>query len=396
MAAAARFTSVPPGPGSTRPAEGQRKAAPRPTRGKIVAPRTARDVLGMAVSRPMTARDLNPVYLPVLFRRILGRRDTQGSVTITAPDYTVEFALSGGNAALDKAQHNKLLQAFDLPAAEWKLGEAGHIDRNSEFHPMARGALTGIRRLLRALRADELEEGFGAQLDLAPQVRPDRLALPRRLGLGRRELGFLDRYVDGATPAREAAHEGGLGPSTSLQLLALLDLYAVLDWEQPASDGTAGDEAAGVDLAALASKLGRANHFEVLQVHWSTTDRELEERFEARLAEFGADSPAGRRAPDPCTKIRARIEQAYQVLQDPARRVAYRNVVYGDIDFEAARDLAATRSAALAMRGDAIEARKDELAAKELSRSIPARGDRRPSTRPRSEGPSQAVDDEES
>jgi len=393
-AAAARFTSSPPGSRSSRPAGAS--ALPRPTGGKIVGPRTAGDVLGMPLSRPLSPGDLNPIYLPVLFRRVLAGRDTQGQVVITAPSYEMEFTLSGGSAALTKADHSKLVQAFDLPAAEWKLAGADKVDRNSEFHPLARVALAGVRRILRTLRADELEEAFGERLDLAAQVRPDRLAVPKRLGLGRRDLRFLDRYVDGAASARTAAHEGGLGPSTALQLLALLDLYDVLDWEEAAGGDTGSDRARGDDLAQVASKLDRANHFEVLQVHWSATDRELEERAKERLAEFGEDSAAARVAPEACAQLRSRIEKAYGVLKDPTDRVAYRNEVYGDIDFEAARDLAATRSAALSMRGDAIEARKDELAAQELARSIPAKAERKHSTRPKSERPGSADDDDDS
>ncbi len=340
----------------------------------------------MPLSRALAPRDLDPVYLPVLFRRVLARRDTQGRVMISAPSYELAFTLSGGSAALGKADHAKLVQAFDLPSAEWKLTPGVEVDRNSEFHPLARVALTGLRRTLRVLRANELEEAFGDRLDLAPQVRPDRLAVPRRLGLGRRDLRFLDRYVDGACSARSAAHEGGLGPSTALQLLALLDLYDVLDWGEATRDGSAV-MTRGETLTQVADKLGRANHFEVLQVHWSAPERELEDRAKERLAEFAEDSAAGRAAPEACGRIRDRIEQAYELLKDPAGRVAYRNEVYGDIDFEAARDLAATRSAALAMRGDAIEARKDELAAQELARSIPPKAERRPSTRPKSEGP---------
>ena len=350
----------------------------RPTSGQIVGPLTAADLLGMAISRPLTQDDLDPVYLQVLFKRVLARRDTQGMIEITAPSYEMQFDVSGGNAALTKAEHAKLERAFDLPKANWKLLGERKVSHNCDFYPLAKVALTGLKRVLRTLRADELEDAFGEQLDLAPQIRADRLALPKRLGVGRRELRFVDRYLDGSLSARTAAHEGGLGPSSALQLLALLDLYEVLDWDELVD--TADNETKRDGLAELAEKLTRSNHFEVLQVHWSATDRELEEGIHERLAEFSADSTNGQQAPEACTKIRARIEQAYEVLKDPPRRIAYRNLVYENVDFEAARDLAATRSAALSMRGDAIAARRDELAAAELARSIRPKGHQRPSS----------------
>ncbi len=349
-----------------------------------MAPVTATELLGMAISRPLTQDDLDPIYLPVLFTRVLARQDTQGMIEITAPSYELQFDLSGGNAALTKAEHAKLERAFDLPRADWKLSSTSDLSRDSEFYPLARVALTGLRRTIRTLRADELEDAFGERLDLAPQIRADRLALPKRLGLGRRELRFVDQYLDGSMSAKTAADSGGLGASSVLQLLALLDLYNVLDWDVVVA--AEQDAAHPKGVATTAAKLKRANHFEVLQVHWSASERELETSFERRLAEFTADSLDGKQAPDVCAEIRSRIEQAYDVLRDPARRVAYRNEVYDSVDFEAARDLAATRSAALAMRGDAIEARKDELAAAELTRSIRPKGPKRPSaTAPRTE-----------
>jgi hypothetical protein len=43
--------------------------------------------------------------------------------------------------------------------------------------------------------------------------------------------------LDGTISARAAVGEGGLGSSTSLQVLALLEIYGVLDWDEARGEG---------------------------------------------------------------------------------------------------------------------------------------------------------------
>ena len=89
-----------------------------------------------------------------------------------------------------------------------------------------------LKRLIRALEPADLETSFGELLELAPQLRSDRQTLPKRLGLGGRELRFIEQLLNGQTSARHAMTEGTLGPTSTLQLYALLELHDALMWTE--------------------------------------------------------------------------------------------------------------------------------------------------------------------
>jgi len=208
-------------------------APPLPTEGSIVGIDDAATLLSLAITRPLRERDLDPVYAPVLFRRVLGRSGCRGTVHIESRGYELQFAVEDGSAALSDSAHGQLMRLFDLEAARWRIEPDVHIAKGLDFHPLRRVALMGLRRLLRPMTGDELAKAFGPQLSLAPTVAPARRSLPRRLGVSRREQRFVENYLDGVTTARDAVQQGGLGPSTALQVIALLSLFDALVWNRP-------------------------------------------------------------------------------------------------------------------------------------------------------------------
>lgn len=201
-----------------------------PGSGQLYRPASARDVLAMPLTGPIGSGDLDPIALPVLLRRVLGGKDVRGHLDLHGGSYELSFDVIDGNAHLGRAEHAKLLRAFDLTEGGWAFALKPGVKGSGDIHPLARVALDGIKRLLRSCPAEDVEAALGELLDLAPQVRPDLESLPKRLGLSGRELRFIDTMLDGKRSGRHAAEHGALGPSTTLQLLALLELYDALLW----------------------------------------------------------------------------------------------------------------------------------------------------------------------
>ncbi|HHH28875.1 MAG TPA: Hsp70 family protein [Polyangiaceae bacterium] len=210
-------------------------SASMPREGTVKAPGSAVDLMGLAVARPMLPGDLEPIDAIVLLRRLLGRRSVSGTFELEQGGTVLEVPVQGGRAALDLGEHNALMRALEQGGGRWRLsdevGEIGH----RELHPLPRLALDLLRKRLRAYDADELEAGLGGRVELAPALRSDKDTLPRKLGLGPRELRFVETMLDGKGSARSICRFGRLGTSTSLQVLILLELFECLTWQEPQS-----------------------------------------------------------------------------------------------------------------------------------------------------------------
>ena len=202
-----------------------------PTEGSLYVPKTAKEVMSLAMTRRMVPEDLEPIAAPVLLRRLLGRRTISGSLVVHANGVTLEADIDSGNANLTRGEHTELMQLFNLQGATWKL-----IDKRSKLHgreryPLPRLALEGLRRILRGMPAEELAAAIGQdKLSRAPKLRPEHASVPKRLGLSGRERRFIEDHLDGETSGDALGKSMVLGASTCFQLLALLDLYSTLEW----------------------------------------------------------------------------------------------------------------------------------------------------------------------
>jgi hypothetical protein len=233
--------------------------------GVIYNPPDAAGILALAISRPLTQADIDPVALPVLLRRVLARHDVFGTLRVKCGAVGLEMDLAAGSAALDKNEHAALMRAFEQQHGDYKLAAARRDDSTRIPHPLARLALDGLRVMLRQQGSEALEQALGERMRLAPIVREERRALPRRMGLGARELRFLDGYLDGSRDTHYLAGHGGIGRASALQLLVLLELFEVIEWREVArtDDGPSAADEVEAQLARLES----VNYFEVLGVH---------------------------------------------------------------------------------------------------------------------------------
>ncbi|HZO12840.1 MAG TPA: hypothetical protein VFB62_06270, partial [Polyangiaceae bacterium] len=209
--------------------------APLPRSGTFVLPASAAQMLALAITRPLLESDLEPIALPVLFRRLLARRSVMGTVFFEASGFELAFDVESGSAALTRAEHSSAQRLWDLRQGKWRLSDERQSTMRRDLYPLNRLALDGLKRMLRSLDAADLEKAFGELLDLSPQIRSDRQTLPKRLGLGGRELRFIDQMLSGKLTGRAALAEGTLGPTNTLQLYALLELHDALMWTEVGS-----------------------------------------------------------------------------------------------------------------------------------------------------------------
>jgi hypothetical protein len=336
--------------------------------GAIVNPFDAAGILAMAISRPMTAADYEPIALPVLCRRVLARKDRFGTLIVALEGEELSIDVAGGAANLDRHELAALMTAFDHRHGRYRILQERRAGDRREPIPLARIALDGVRKLLRQPSIDDLERSFVERMELAPRIKADRAVTIRRMGLSQRELRFVDSYLDGVASCDHVATHGGMGRHTVLQLLAVLELFEIIEWTEAERVDPSNDLR---DLLhGEIHRILQANHFEALGVHWSAGDGDLQAAFITRRDRFAVGSDADRLDPEGCRQVRAKLETAFEQLRTPKQRAAYRRVAFKGQDFDAVADLEQKRSESLAMRGDVRAAVQSEAVAKELARSI--------------------------
>jgi hypothetical protein len=185
-------------------------------------------------------------------------------------------------------------------------------------------------------------------LTQAPRVRSSRAALVPLLGLSPRELRFVEHVLDGSTAGEEILRRGGIGQETAIHLLFVLHLFRAIEWcavvcrpgESPADQ-----------LRQRAHKLEKADHFEVLGVHWSVARADLDRallRIEEEMKPGGTASQLDAQA---AGQILARARLAYQSVASREARHAYLLELHPDLDFEAIESIAENQNEWYAWRG---------------------------------------------
>jgi hypothetical protein len=289
--------------------------------------------------------------------------------------HSARVTIRGGTAELSKVEHADLQKVFDAQHASFRF-EADvsddNVDRRS--HALPRVALNALRVLLRNTQADDLANAIGKRLDLAPVVRDDRRAMLNWLALPARDRRFIDRQLDGTTTAKYVVNHGGMGRPGALQLLAMLHIFDVFEWQAAASETRTSPRQSVLEKA---QDLEAAQYFDVLGVHFSALAPDIDSAYRTRMEEYRAAGAYDELAPEACEIIRKRVEHAYKCLSDPERRSAYRRMTFPDYDWDALSHLEAQRSESLAMRGEARQARHSEQSARELKRSADRRAARK-------------------
>ncbi|MBI4700308.1 MAG: Hsp70 family protein [Deltaproteobacteria bacterium] len=371
LALPAEWAGVPPAPRS------QPSLPPVPERGTIRNPSDAASLLGLPLSRPPTAAELEPVALAVLLARLLRRRAVTGQLEIKRGERSVELRVLAGRGLIDKRERDSLLDAFGWPEASYLFKAQEPRGMGAESIGLLGLAAEGLRVQLRGLGAEELEKELGELLDLAPSVDHERIGVLRQLGLNQRDMRFVDFALDGSASGRHVVLHGGIARRTALQVLGLLQLFACLRWKPV----VVKEDLVG-ELARRCGRTLRANHFEALGVHWSAGTDDVENAYRRLAEQLAPGGPWSEAAPEACRQMRERAEAAYAVLRDPKARIAYRRKAHPDIDFHAIDDLLDQKAKALAMRQADREAEEETQRREELRASWHGPEPRSRSSRP--------------
>jgi hypothetical protein len=284
-----------------------------PNEGTIAPPSRPEDVLTLPIARPMASDEVDPVALPVLLRRRLCLPGVCGVLRLEGPGLLLQLPIEERSALITKEEAALLRRACDAPRLRWRLDPFVHDGAPRQAEPLPRLALEGIRRMLRHLDADDFERAFGERLEQVPVLRTEASLVARHLSLEPRETRLLERHLDAITPLEALGRTSDLGAPATLRLMALLELYGAVAWQDVANLADM--------LADRADRWERAAPLEVLGLSADAAEPEIDSAYRRRWREYRAGGPLDQICPDSCAAIRHRLEEARAILTDgPGRR----------------------------------------------------------------------------
>ena len=197
--------------------------------GTLVNPQGPRAVLGLPLARPMTPDDLEPIALPVLLVRVLGREHVSGTLTVTEAKRAFTLTVIEGMGYLRAHEHPALQHLFGWPRASYTFNPAPPDAARREKFAMPRLAMDGLRALARTFSETEMEGALGAKMDASPRLAASSAPTITELVSDKLENSFIARSFDGQKTARELVAASDV-PHTTLRLLLLLTAFDALEW----------------------------------------------------------------------------------------------------------------------------------------------------------------------
>lgn len=159
-----------------------------------------------------------------------------------------------------------------------------------------------------------------------------------KLDLRPKEMRLYSRVLDTDRPLSEIVRISQMSEADvvalleALRRLGLLDLLEANPWTRRRTEFVA-------QLTRMKVRLQTKNRFEMLGVHWTVYDEELERAYEQRLASLEGDSlPEGldEDALALVEQLRESLSEAYDFLADAKRRASYRDEIVDDFDKKSA------------------------------------------------------------
>jgi hypothetical protein len=356
-----RRSSRPPVPSSRRDALLARG-------GHIVNATDPAAILALAVTRPLRDTDLEPVALPVLLLRVLGRTTATGTLCVRPAGGGEELPLLvvSGRAYQNENERAALRAAFAWPQATYVFHATPPDVGERRATSMARVAADGLRSVLRGLPLEALSAALQDRMALAPTVREERRVIVEHLQLDTWERRLLKMWLDGSADVERIVSHGGIGKHTALGLVVLLATFDCLAWQQPRSEAK---KSLAEELEERARTIEEAPLFAALGLHWSAPEAEIEQAYRKLRAELAPGTPAHQAAPDACARLLRRARAAHDVLKDPALRARHRRESAPALDFDSIEQLLEKRAEALAMKKDTRGEEETEAVRKEIKRS---------------------------
>lgn len=185
---------------------------------------------------------------------------------------------------------------------------------------------------------EERREFFRAHL--VSRAAEPRCALAD-LDIGKKDTRFYNVVLDTPRPLSELLRISQLGDQEMLALLECLRLLGMLRVEE-ANPWTRKRTKFVKQVERMKARLHAKNHFEVLGVHWTAYDEEVEEAYEERMAGL-----ADEKLPEDLEQstleivedLRQKLTEAYELLSDRRRRADYRTEVADSFDRKGALEM---------------------------------------------------------
>ncbi len=356
-----KLTPTPSSPSSEPPR--RREASTRPpsdatleiaSSGSFKGLPTLEDVSALQLVAPAGPEAMQHPTVATLLNQFTFMREASGTLTLRRDRETVALAIDHGGVCLSSADHARAVAVFGWSGGTftWQPGpHAWEVQR----HRVAMTAFmsAGIRDRLRCFAVADFERHHLTRMSLAPSTLEAHRGRLSRLALPEVEERAIAYVLNGKKGFADVLAEAYLGRATMHRLVALLDLYGVLQWA-PVPQAAGHDHVQ--EMTRLLAKIESANHFVALAVHWSAPADEIRQAWEAMATQYGTNGTHQRHAPALAARIYARASAAWEVLRHDATRVTHRREAYPGIDEELLAPLVESRAKALQMRGDHREA----------------------------------------
>ncbi len=201
---------------------------------------------------------------------------------------------------------------------------------------------------------------------------PDMVQAVARLKLAEREKRFLDGVIDGSRTLRSIIGYSTLKGSSTWQLMHALVVTGIVKFQENAKMDVVSSKAA-MDVEKKLNTLRGATHFDVLEVHWTALEHEIQASYERLRREYSLDrkeiQAGSQEARDKTREVLDRIESAYRSLQTAEARRRYRDTVISADKIKFAANFNVQQAKNFKFMGDARQAKECFDRAREL---IPA------------------------
>lgn len=347
-----RATVAPPSRASVAPGRPSVAAAApiELTEGEIVNPTNVGELNALPFSRALTSDDLDPIALPILLLRMLGRPSVSGAVDLdfegTLP---LRIVVQQGRAVMTESEQKTLYKAIVSPHGRYSFSDGDFENRRGAPMSMLNLVSECLRVFLRQQTTESMRLAFGERLELGPFMSERRRRAVSRLGLTPAEMRMASSALDGERKFGEIIEHSGSGPRTALQLLTILELYNLLEWKKVETvvKNTLADE-----LEERAKRTATMDHFEAISVHWAADENEIQEAYRRVLELTGEGGRWLLAAPEAAKIIRKRAREAIEVLADDDKRASYRAQTHGGRNYAAISDFLTQKAQAASMHDD--------------------------------------------
>jgi hypothetical protein len=189
----------------------------------------------MALSRPPTPQDLDPIALGVLLLGVIARKRATGTLTLRHDGQEHAFVLSEGISYSTEQERIGLKICMAWPECTYSFDPSATAAGERHKAGLVGIVAQVVRNQMRALSAGDIISGFLDCAELRPMVKEESVDMIDRLRLTQAETQVLNFGFDQSLALQDIA--AGPGSLAALQLVLLLSAFDVLEWRPPGGAG---------------------------------------------------------------------------------------------------------------------------------------------------------------